>query len=341
MWTGEFQVATRVLDPLVDTSRPDERFKRGARTLVVQLWYPTLTEDGEGALYFPDPALVDVIKEGSSVPDRVEKWRHLRTRAIANAPPAEGTFPLILFSHGFGMARSYYTSWIEELVSNGFVVAAIDHPFAGLMSIDGRVIALEQHPEGPRGHTADMATDIQFLLPLMLEQAGVDATRVAALGHSIGGAAALEACKLDNRISGCANLDGAAFGSFADTGVGRPFLVIHQSPVFPDATPDGELARLGREIEQEWRNIIAKQTAPVHRLSVRGTGHFSFSDALFLRPELVAEGGGELEDPLLVLRGTTSVIVDYFEKTFSGQEDVVLTMPDFITPANLGAIPTP
>jgi len=34
------------------------------------------------------------------------------------------------------------------------------------------------------------------------------------------------------------------------------------------------------------------------------------------------------------------VIVDYFEKTFSGQEDVVLTMPDFITPANLGAIPT-
>jgi dienelactone hydrolase len=43
-------------------------------------------------------------------------------------PDAEGSFPLIVFSHGaFGYYQSNYSTY-AELVSHGYVVAALDHP---------------------------------------------------------------------------------------------------------------------------------------------------------------------------------------------------------------------
>ncbi len=336
--TGEHRVATRILSPLVDESRPDDRFESGSRTLPVQIWYPTDATAGDHSLYFVDPALVDTIKAESSVPDRVETWRLLRTHSIEDGPIANGTFPLVLFSHGFGMARAYYTSWIEELVSHGFIVASIDHPFSGLTRIDEKVFGLDQDPDGPEGKTAVMARDLSFLLPTLSRLPGVDADRIAAIGHSIGGAAALELCRLDDRLAGCVNFDGAPFGEFASTGVEKPYMVVHQQPNFPDAKPDGELALMGREIEKEWQEILSKQSEPVHRLSVRGTGHFSFSDALFIRPELIEDSVGEISDPIEVLTQTSAVVVQFLENLFSGKADAELSLPELITPARLGEV---
>jgi predicted dienelactone hydrolase len=47
------------------------------------------------------------------------------------SPIAEGSarFPLIVFSHGPGLATLAYSIQIEELVSHGYVVAAIDHTY--------------------------------------------------------------------------------------------------------------------------------------------------------------------------------------------------------------------
>lgn len=37
------------------------------------------------------------------------------------------TFPVLFFSHGFFMAAQLYSSLIEEMASNGYVVVAINH----------------------------------------------------------------------------------------------------------------------------------------------------------------------------------------------------------------------
>jgi pimeloyl-ACP methyl ester carboxylesterase len=337
--SGTYGVGTDVLEPVVDRSRPDSRFARGARTLAVQLWYPTEKRTGALALYFPDPLLLDAIKAESSAPDVAESWRTLATHAIERAPVALGKFPLVLFSPGFGMPRAYYTSWVEELASGGLIVAVVDHPFAGHTRLDGRVITATPHPNGPFGQTGDMAADLRFLLPLLVEGPGVDPGRIAALGHSIGGAAALEACRLEPRISACVNIDGdPSFGRFSEVGVGRPFLVIHQKPVYPGATADSELAKSGRQIEGAWQSVIARQAQPVLRLSVRGTGHLSFTDAPFIRPSLVTEGGGVLTDPVLVLRATAGVIRSYLRNVFAGQPGGPIEKPEFIEPARLGSL---
>jgi pimeloyl-ACP methyl ester carboxylesterase len=334
--TGEWRIGTRLLPSVVDSSRADSAFVRGYRTIPIQLWYPTRVTDGERASYL-DTALLPALKAGSSSPDVVESWRYLRVNAVRDAPIAAGSFPLLLFSPGFGMTRAYYTSWIEELVSHGFMVAGIDHPYAGQSVIDGRVFDTRPNPGGPRGQTTAMAADlgvIASLLPVLLDRRDA---QIGAIGHSIGGAAALEACRLYKRIGACINLDGdASFGEFAELSVGRSFMVVHQRPVFPDARPDGELARLGREIDSTWRAIAARQSQPVIRLSVRGTGHFSFSDALFIRPQLVAESAGIPTEPLLVLRGTTRVIAEYLRSVFRGYPGRVPPLPPYIIPTPVG-----
>jgi pimeloyl-ACP methyl ester carboxylesterase len=336
--SGPHHVGTRLLKPLVDKSRPDPRFPKGFRTIPVQLWYPTSVKDGARSLYFPDSQLLETLKANSSAPDVVESWRALRTDAIQDAAMERGKFPLIIFSPGFDMAREYYTSWAEEFASQGFVVATVDHPFAGVTRIDGTTFTATPNPKGPREQTGQMATDVSFVLGVLLHEHGVDKRKIAAVGHSIGGAAALDACRVDMRIGACVNLDGdPSFGTFQVTGVGRTFLVIHQKPAFPDSKPDGELATMGRKIDAAWQEVIGKQSAPAIRLMVLGTGHLSFSDALFTRPDLVKEGGGVLTDPLLVLHGTTEVIVSYLRNSFNGHPDVVSPLPEFIKPAKLGS----
>lgn len=336
--TGKYAVGTRILEPQVDASRPDSRLPGGARTMLVQLWYPAATRSGERSLYIAEEALIDSIKAESSAPDVIEGWRRLRTNAVANAAVAGGKFPLLFFSPGFGMPRAFYTSWVEELASQGYIVAAVDHPFAGRMSLDGKIFDAAPNPDGPAGQTAAMAADLSFLLPRLLKEPGVDATRIAAAGHSIGGGAALEACRTDKRFTACVNLDGdPSFGRFAETGVGSPFLVVHQQPVYADAKPGGELARIGRELETEWQGIIAKQSAPVTRLSVRGTAHLSFTDLPFTRPSVVAEGAGELSDPTLILRATTKAIAAFLANSFAGHPERPVADPPLITPAKLGS----
>ena len=49
---------------------------------------------------------------------------------------ADGSFPLILFSHGaFGYYQSNYSTY-SELVSNGYVVVALDHPHHSFFTED-------------------------------------------------------------------------------------------------------------------------------------------------------------------------------------------------------------
>src|SRR2546425_1025709 len=50
------------------------------------------------------------------------------------------------------------------------------------------------------------------------------------LGHSLGGAAALEACVSQALLRACADMDGYPFGDVEQQGVGRPFLVLLSQP---------------------------------------------------------------------------------------------------------------
>lgn len=74
----------------------------------IAIWYPATTQPMQSVYYYDDHAV--------------------KTKLSAGAKVAEGTFPLIIYSHGAGGCGLGSTFITEELAKAGFIVAAPDYP---------------------------------------------------------------------------------------------------------------------------------------------------------------------------------------------------------------------
>jgi hypothetical protein len=347
--SGSHRIGTRVLH-LRDPAR--------GRELMVQLWYPTADPPREAAPYVPDTAVLAAMRDESyygQPAEVLERWRRVKTHAAADASPSgDGRTPL-LFSHGLGVSRSNYTALAEELASHGYIVATIDHHEGGFTRLpDGRAPSAGAgrdlgDPAALGGVVADWVRDASFVLHRLRDTTpGSPARDVARrvrrdaagmLGHSLGGAAALDACLLDRRFRACANLDGAPFGRVASEGFGAPALVLRSDP---DPT-DADLAarkrtretweRMGREIEAQWAAIEARHPdVPAHRRSVRGTGHMSFSDAPFVMPETITRFGGRLRPAAATHAQVAAHLLAFFGRYLRDEPGALLDAPGSHSP---------
>ncbi len=84
------------------------------RALTVEVWYPA----GTGVQGVT--AMKAFIRDGKTEVD-------LHGKAVRDATPAEGTYPLIIVSHGYPGNRFLMSHLAENLASKGYVVASIDH----------------------------------------------------------------------------------------------------------------------------------------------------------------------------------------------------------------------
>jgi predicted dienelactone hydrolase len=129
---------------------------QGTRHLEGFLWYPAETTDTV-------PAHGNVVWEPINV--------------APDAPALRGVFPLVVFSHGmFGNARNQ--AWLaEQLVAQGYAVAAIDHPGTSTFNRDAdHQRALWNRP-----------LDISRLIDHLTDDPRIDAQHIYMAGHSLGG----------------------------------------------------------------------------------------------------------------------------------------------------------
>ena len=266
--TGEFTVGRMSLD-LVDTTR-EEPFAQTAgakRRIVVHVWYPVDRSAVIG--HTPAPYLPGFEQVKSKLSDGDIKG--LFRPAIYTGPMSlpitevfEGVpftskgekFPLILFSHGWGNPNFLYTAELQDIVSHGYVVVAVDHPYDTTYTqfSDGTVALFAQQafndatkkPNGfndyARQRVEIMAQDNHFalteILKLSSSKAGhapffnrIDEQKIAAIGHSIGGLAAARTCQIDLRVRACMDQDsvdyrGSAFAvSDLNTTEDQPFFL--------------------------------------------------------------------------------------------------------------------
>ncbi|MDX1511664.1 MAG: dienelactone hydrolase family protein [Nitriliruptorales bacterium] len=228
---GPHHVGTRTF-ALTDASRPEvwTETPDDVREFPVQVWYPTAVADGRRA---PLTTRADVLSEAAAswlgLPDfTLSHLSLVETSAVANAPlasPTAAPWPVVIYSHGWGGFRSQHLSLMERLAANGHVVLAIDHTHAALASVfpDGHAFPINREtlPAEPAEAYAaasivlieTYARDIQFLieelrsdrLPIPLSATELDVERIALVGHSAGGGAAMLAC---SRTSSCATVVG-------------------------------------------------------------------------------------------------------------------------------------
>jgi pimeloyl-ACP methyl ester carboxylesterase len=357
--SGGYRVGTAILG-LTDTSRPDSLSKKPGqfRELMIQVWYPTdAAPGGETAPYIPNHALLQVLKDTQhdfQDPAVFDSWESIRTDGVLNAALSRRRkkFPLLFFSHGLGEPRSIYTALSQDLASHGYIVVCIDHPYGGVTILpDGRVLTTDGdpdagNPEATPRMVEEWVKDASFVLerlgtPAKSEPAAagrfaghIDSARIGMLGHSLGGAAALEACRTDSRFKACADLDGAPFGKVTEEGVRRPTLIMRSGPLYSDA----DLAKRGRTREQweemgrqgqaMWGSLFRKsKNVPVYSVKINGAGHMSYSDAPFVMPDTINRFGGRIIDAKRGFDIMTHYIHAFFDHYINGKRSDLLDGP--------------
>jgi len=131
-----------------------------ARALRLAAWYPTEDSGGDDASYFL----------GSIDAPGVQ----------ADAAPAEGPFPLVVFSHGHTGYAENSAFLMEHLTSHGFVVVAPDHTGNTILDGDERETAIYLQRPGDISATLDAALEGALATPPITDD-------VFAIGHSFGG----------------------------------------------------------------------------------------------------------------------------------------------------------
>lgn len=133
----------------VDTSRHEifSTDPSAQRELMVQIWYPAQeTPSSARAPYVDDArALSPALARLLHLPGfTFDYWADVPTHATPSVPMAtdKPRYPVLIFLTGLDAFRQSNTFQVEELVSHGYVVAAIDQPYAAAVVSfpDGRQI---------------------------------------------------------------------------------------------------------------------------------------------------------------------------------------------------------
>ena len=134
----------------------------------------------------------------------------LRQAAVRDAGPAEGLFPLVIFSHGLAGHRRQTTHFCTHLASHGYIVASPDH--AGNTMPDILALALQLQKKGNdipdvakalMDSAKDRPLDAVFTIDSILAGemgARVDQNRIGIAGHSFGGWTTLACIGREPRI---------------------------------------------------------------------------------------------------------------------------------------------
>lgn len=310
----------------VDSSRPEisTNDSRSPRELMVQIWYPAHNDPAAPrAPYLPksDVVLAAFEQLQHKPVTLFTNLHYVTTNAIPAAQANPGTdgsahYPVLIFLEGATGFRQMNTFQIEELVSHGYIVAALDQPGAAATVAfpDGHQVLmppLDQimprirasyhptnttlpHSEKPQdsGNIIPfLAQDVSFVLDQLAElnhtdPRGIltgrfDLQRIGVFGVSLGGIVTAEACHRDQRLRACLMLDAPMPTDVVQAGLSQPSMWFTR----PVEDMRLERQRAGGWSEEEialhqssMRTTFTRLADAGYLVQITGTFHSNFTD---------------------------------------------------------------
>lgn len=279
------------------------------RSLMVTLWYPAQASTAPAAAYLDD-GVAHVVDGELHVPaGTFESARsHARNAAAIAARGGRG-YPVVIYSPGFGSWRNASTALVEELVSHGFIVVTIDHPYdAAAVEFPSHVL-VKAKPLVPPGNTtvltyeawsamvrpllAVRVADVRFVIDqLAALDAGhnpdvdgrrlpenvagaFDLRRLGMFGHSLGGTTTIQAMRVDSRIRAGISLDGP-MPTAKPMACGKQAILLVRSV-------DPAIERLTLP---SWKSATPTPCDRHFAVTLRASGHNDFTDLTMFAREL-------------------------------------------------------
>ena len=300
---GPYAIGTEVRH-LVDPTRLEtlSREVHGPREVMIQLWYPAAS---------PRAAQPDKSSIARRWLGRLVERPPVRPAPLLNAPiaSAQPKYPVLIFSPSWHGQRDQNRFQVEELVSRGFIVVGIDHPYSSTLTIfpDGRKARAGSEDFFDLSSAAALAQSITWIGRVLevrvkdielvaneLEKAAADGSgdrfsgrldwkRLGVFGYSFGGAAAAQACWEDARFKAGMNMGGSMYGEVAEAGIRQPFLFMDDQTPRPTpaelAPGDSPRRRYAAIVERDYRlEGYSAATYGSYELQFSGAEHIDFTD---------------------------------------------------------------
>jgi hypothetical protein len=284
---GEHTPAVRTF-MMTDTTRVDAHRPGRSRAILVRVWYPSDAQTGDTRRYMPS-SVADAWR--GTIPAAPGFESTVTTNSLVDAPLSaeRATWLVLLFSHGRSFPVENYQIALEQLASQGWVIAAISHPYeeAATMLPDGTVLPFRGPrwtDESERGAVLsrvvdDLVLDASLVID-RLETLNRDTTSpfagrlalgsgVGYFGHSLGGAAAVRTQQRDSRVAAAASWEGQVY-----LAAERPLRV--RAPLLYIIAGANRTELMG----SHYRPAVGG--GPVYELILHGAWHASFGDMLFI-----------------------------------------------------------
>lgn len=263
--------------------------------------------------------------------------------------------PLVIFSHGsIGVKESNETLY-RFLAENGYVVCAIDHtyhsfstrlsngqkiPVSGTFMKEISIDNPNKYPKKSLVHFKKWMKlrieDINFVLDFIIERANqntenlsvyemIDVTRIGALGHSMGGSAALGIGRERKDVSAVISLEAPFLCDINGVDEKGNFLFNETEYPIPvlNIYSDSSWKHL-REWKQYRKNaeLLDIQSEKVENSYISGIGHFSLTDLSLTAPLLtmILDGKISKQKAEKILKKINIICLNFFNKHLKNEK---------------------
>lgn len=277
-------------------------------------------------------------------------------------PEEEGKYPLVVFSHGaFGVIESNYSTYME-LASNGYVVASIGHPYHAMFveDVNGKTtfVDMDFMKRVYVDNGADTAeaekrvyefslewmelrtADMNFVLDTILEKtdeeavglfSAIDVEKIGLLGHSMGGATAVQLGRERKDIDAVIDLEGTMSGEYVGFENGYE---IYNKTSYPVPLLDVNSKAVREQIEalkikhQGWEYVndyVGRNAVDYREVIFNGTGHLNFTDLPIISPVLAGFlGVGEVDakECMNNVNEVVKIFFDYYLKNEGSLDNI-------------------
>ncbi|WP_037291322.1 alpha/beta hydrolase family protein [Saccharibacillus sacchari] len=292
--------------------------------------------------------------------DRTEEFTDEEKQRSVNAEfwypdsvSANGTYPLLVFSHGAFGIKTSNDSTFTELASHGYMVVSIDHPYHSFYTVSdsGEVVtinqeymrevneanregaySLEEFFELTQKWTELRTDDMSFVIDTVLEHAEqksdsiyarIDTKKIGAFGHSMGGAASIGLSRQRQDIDAVVNIDAPFFSEIRYDPAADDLVAKSEPYTIPllNVYSDDVWVQLDSSSAYIANRISNPAFADAYTVHFEGAKHLSLTDLPLYSPFLanLLQGGRADIDKYTAIETQNELILQFFDYALKEQ----------------------
>lgn len=141
--SGNYNVGTELIHVQTEQDECISKDPTDKREFMLKVWYPSQADVSsiKSEKYIDNAGRSGFALKYGLPPGALNYLDHVETYAFSGIPVADDSFPVLIFSHGYGSKATGYYALLSEIASQGYIIINMNHTYEslGVTFPDGRI----------------------------------------------------------------------------------------------------------------------------------------------------------------------------------------------------------